>query len=187
MSLTEAIEVVRSGGVVGLPTDTVYGIGVDPLNEEAVAKLYELKGRPPAKPIGILVGTMDQARMIGDMTGAAAALAEAHWPGALTLVVPARVILSDWVGDRIKRTIGLRMPDHPIAIALLEEVGPLSVTSANLAGGPEARDHLEARAIFGDAVYYLEGASPGGSPSTVVDLTGHKPVLLRQGPVSIDL
>lgn len=168
-----------------MPTDTVYGIGVDPLNEEAVARLYELKGRPPAKPIGILVGTIEQARMIGDMSGMAEHLAAAHWPGGLTLVVPAKVILSNWVGDRIKRTIGIRMPDHPAALALLEEVGPLSVTSANLSGGPEARNDVEARAVFGDAIHYIEGSSPGGEPSTVVDLTGRKPVVLRQGPVEL--
>ncbi len=187
MSIDRAVEVVRSGGVVGLPTDTVYGIGVDPLNEDAVARLYELKGRPVWKPIGILVGTREQAEMIGEMSEGARRLADAHWPGALTLVVPARVILSDWVGDRNKRTVGIRMPDHPVALELLERAGPMSVTSANLSGGPDALDHVQAREVLGDAVYYLEGSSPGGEPSTVVDVTGFKPVVLRQGPVTPDV
>lgn len=186
MSVKEAVEVVRRGGVVGLPTDTVYGLGVDPLNEDAVALLYDLKGRPQWKPIGILVGSTEQAGRIGEMSGAAAELASTHWPGALTLVVAARVILSDWVGDRQKRTVGIRMPDHPAALELLEAVGPLTVTSANLSGSTEAHDHHQARAVFGEAVHYIEGNSPGGRPSTVVDLTGREPVVLRAGPVLID-
>lgn len=185
VNLDAAIEVVHAGGVVGLPTDTVYGLGVDPLNQDAVVRLFDLKGRPKRKPIGILVGTLEQARSIGDISGVAAVLAEAHWPGALTLVVATTVVVPDWVGNRFKRTIGIRMPDHPTALELLEAVGPLSVTSANLSGGPEALTDEDARAVFGDSVYYIAGTSPGGEASTVVDLTGRKPVVLRQGPVSI--
>ncbi len=176
---------VRSGGVVGVPTDTVYGLGVDPFNEEAVARLYELKGRPPARPIGVLVGSMDQARVIGDLSEAADVLAVEHWPGGLTLVVTARVVLPDWVGDRHKRTVGLRMPDHPVALELLQATGPLSVTSANLSGKPDTTSDAEAKVLFGDAVYYVAGVSPGGQPSTVVDMTGVHPVVLREGPVDV--
>ncbi len=181
--LATAVEVVRAGGIVGLPTDTVYGVGVDPTNEEAVAALFELKGRPQGKPIGILVASMEQASMVGDMSGAAGELARMHWPGALTMVVPSRVVLSDWVGDRQSRTVGLRMPDHPIALALLEAAGPMSVTSANRSGEPDTLDHVAAREVLGDSVFYVEGSSPGGRPSTVVDLTGAEPVVLREGPV----
>ena len=183
--VARAVDVVCAGGVVGLPTDTVYGIGVDPLQEEAVARLFELKGRPPARPIGILVASLEKALELAQIEGVGLELAGAHWPGALTLVVHARVILPDWVGDRNARTVGIRVPDHPVALELLEAAGPLSVTSANLTGQPEALTDSEARAIFGDRVYYVPGSSPGGEPSTVVDVTGPQPVVLRQGPIRL--
>ncbi len=177
---------IRAGRVVGVPTDTVYGLAVDPLNESAVARLYELKGRPEHKPVGLLVASVEQARRIGELEGFAAVLADTHWPGALTLVVVPRVILADWVGDAQRRTVGLRVPDHPPLLELLAEVGPLAVTSANEAGGEETLDDEEARAIFGDRVAeYMAGRSPGGEASTVVDATGETPLVLRRGPVLI--
>ena len=121
--------------MVGLPTDTVYGIGADPLSEEAVARLYELKGRPELKPIGLLVASIEQAEVIGEIEVSLPSWRHEHWPGALTLVVTPKVILADWVGDAQRRTVGLRVPDHPVAIELLSAVGPLAVTSANLSGG----------------------------------------------------
>lgn len=180
-----AAEVVRAGGVVGVPTDTVYGIGVDPLQEEAVATLFELKGRPFGRPIGVLVSSFERAAELGWIEGNAAVLAGEHWPGALTLVVRPRVVLPDWVGDSQSQTVGLRVPDHPVALELLEAAGPMSVTSANLSGQPEARSDVEARAVFGDRVHYLAGTSSGGAPSTVVDATGASLVVLRGGPVEI--
>ncbi len=180
-----AVDVIRAGGVVGLPTDTVYGIGVDPLDEAAVATLFELKGRPSARPVGILVASLDQATELGVIEGWAIDMARLHWPGALTLVVRPRVVLADWVGDRLTNTVGIRVPDHPVALELLEATGPLSVTSANRSGSPEAGDDAEARATFGDRVHYVAGSSPGGEPSTVVDVTGAIPVVLRPGPVVV--
>jgi tRNA threonylcarbamoyl adenosine modification protein (Sua5/YciO/YrdC/YwlC family) len=118
------------------------------------------------------------------LDGIAAELAVDHWPGALTLVVTPKVILADWVGDSQRRTVGLRVPDHPTTLELLEATGPLAVTSANLAGGAEAMTDDEARAVFGDRVkVYVEGRSPGGQASTVVDVTGRDVIVLRQGPV----
>jgi tRNA threonylcarbamoyl adenosine modification protein (Sua5/YciO/YrdC/YwlC family) len=109
-----------------------------------------------------------------------------HWPGPLTLVVAPKVILADWVGDTQTRTVGLRVPDLAVTIELLSETGPLAVTSANLSGGPEIMGDAEARALFGDRVaFYVEGKAPGGVSSTVVDLTGSRPVVLREGPVRI--
>ncbi len=186
MTIDAAVEAVRAGEVVGLPTDTVYGIGVDPLNEAAVARLFALKGRPEHKPVGLLVGTIAQARMVGRIEGQAEELAIAHWPGALTLVVTPRVILANWVGDAQQRTVGVRVPDHPVALQLLEACGPLAVTSANRSGGVEARDDVEARSTFGDEVtVYLPGSAPGGEASTVVDATGVGLVVLRQGPITL--
>jgi tRNA threonylcarbamoyl adenosine modification protein (Sua5/YciO/YrdC/YwlC family) len=183
--IAQAVRVVQSGGVVGLPTDTVYGIGVDPNNADAVDLLYRLKGRPMARPIGVLVASVEQAGSIGVITGEAASLAADHWPGALTLVVTPRVVLPEWVGDRQANTVGIRVPDHPVAAALLEQTGPLAVTSANLTGGSEAMNDVEARAVFGDEVFYLTGSCHGGMASTVIDVTGELPVVIRQGPVTI--
>lgn len=181
-----AVAAIRDGHVVGLPTDTVYGLGADPLNDDAVEGLYELKGRPEHKPVGILAASFDQAVLLGEIEGVALQLANRHWPGALTLVVTPLVVLADWVGDAQRRTVGVRVPDHPLARRLLEETGPLAVTSANLSGGHEAVNAEEARAIFGDRVTeYLPGFSPGGEASTVVDVSGARPSILRQGPVEV--
>lgn len=186
MSVERAIAAVRNREVIGIPTDTVYGIGADPLSEEAVTRLYELKGRPEHKPVGLLVASLEQAEVIGEIGGAAADLAAEHWPGPLTLVVTPNVILADWVGDTQRRTVGLRVPDHPVALELLAAVGPLAVTSANLSGGRESMSADDARAVFGDLVsVYIEGRAPGGESSTVVDVSDGDIVVLRQGPVSI--
>ncbi|HSJ84952.1 MAG TPA: L-threonylcarbamoyladenylate synthase [Acidimicrobiia bacterium] len=186
MTIEDAVAAVRRGEVIGLPTDTVYGIGADPMSEQAVAQLFELKGRPEHRPVGLLVASSEQAEVIGDIRGVAADLAAAHWPGALTLVVTPTVVLADWVGDAQRQTVGLRVPDHPVTLELLAAVGPLAVTSANVSGGEESLSHDEARALFGDRVsVYVEGRSTGGQSSTVVDVTGSEIVVLRQGPVRV--
>jgi len=181
-----AVEAIRDGQVVGLPTDTVYGIGVNPFDLDAIARLFELKGRPEHKPVGVLAATFEQARELGDIAGEAKALAEKHWPGALTLIVTPSVVMADWVGDQQRRTIGIRVPDHAVARALLEQSGPLAVTSANQSGGKEAMDDSEARDIFGRRVaVYVAGTAPGGAASTVVDATGTDLTVLRKGPIHI--
>lgn len=185
-SLEDAVEAAREGLIVGLPTDTVYGVGVDPTNIEAVQSLFELKGRPPHKPVGLLAASLEQAGSVGVIEGEVADLAATHWPGALTLVVKPSVVLSNWVGDEQQSTVGIRVPDHPVALALLRETGPLSVTSANRSGEPEAMSDGEAQRIFGDQVaVYLPGVCPGGEASTVVDVTGGEMVVLREGPVRL--
>lgn len=181
-----ALAAVLDGQVVGFPTDTVYGVGVDPFDLDAVERLFELKGRPANKPVGVLVASPEQAAELGEIGGAAASLAREHWPGALTLIVAPKVVLSDWVGDRQRRTVGIRVPDHPLALELLELTGPLAVTSANESGGREAMNDREARDVFGDRVaVYVEGTAPGGQASTVVDATGVELTVLRQGPVTL--
>ena len=188
LSIEEAVAAIRAGEVVGFPTDTVYGVGVDPLNEAAVARLFELKGRPQHKPVGLLMASVDQAETMGELSGQARRLAREHWPGALTLVVTPKVILANWVGDAQQRTVGIRVPDHPVALEFLHAAGPLAVTSANRSGGREALSDVEARAVFGNQVAaLLEGLAPGGEPSTVVDATGDKLVILREGPVTIEV
>ena len=181
-----AVAAIRDGYVVGFPTDTVYGLGVDPLNNAAVDSLFEIKGRPEHKPLGVLVASIDQAGLLGEIEGDAYRLATQHWPGALTLIVTPLVILADWVGDAQRLTIGVRVPDHPLARRLLEETGPLAVTSANVSGGREAVNDEEARDVFGDRVAeYLPGVSPGGEASTVVDASGARLSILRAGPVEV--
>lgn len=181
-----AVGAIESGLVVGLPTDTVYGIGVDPFNLDAVARLFELKGRPADRPVGVLVATLEQAKEIAEIEGDAALLAERHWPGPLTLVVTPKVVMADWVGDQMLRTLGIRVPDHATAIELLRSTGPLAVTSANRSGGEEATTDEEARAIFGEEVsIYLPGIAPGGEASTVVDATAAELTVLREGPVTL--
>jgi len=184
--IEKAVAAIFDGRVVGLPTDTVYGLGVDPFNSDAVARLFELKGRPEHKPVGVLVATMDHAAEIGELSASAWELAHRHWPGALTLVVTPKVIMADWVGDTQTRSIGIRVPDHPLARELLEMAGPLAVTSANRSGGPEAMSDRQARDIFGgDVAVYLEGTAPGGEASTVVDATRGELKVIREGPIAI--
>lgn len=184
--IEDAVAAIVAGEVVGTPTDTVYGIGADPFSTEAVARLFELKGRPPNKPVGLLAATLEDALSVGDITGRAAELAAEHWPGGLTLVVRPKVILADWVGDAQAETVGIRVPDHRVAGELLAEAGPLAVTSANRSGEDDAKTADEARAVFGSEVaVYLEGESPGGVPSTVVDATGPELRILRPGPVPV--
>lgn len=181
-----AVEAITAGAVVGVPTDTVYGLAIDPLNENAVQRLFEIKGRPVGKPVGLLVPSLEAAAELGTFSESALQLARRFWPGGLTLVVRPRVVLSDWVGDRQTETVGLRMPDHAIALGLLERTGPLAVTSANRSGEPDSIDDDEARAIFAEEVaVYLPGVSPGGVASTVVDATGQRMAVLRQGDVDI--
>ncbi|MCI0678396.1 MAG: L-threonylcarbamoyladenylate synthase, partial [Actinobacteria bacterium] len=134
-----------------------------------------------------LVDSLEQAAVVGVIQDEAADLAARFWPGALTLVVRPRMVLAEWVGDRQADTVGVRMPDHQVALALLGETGPLAVTSANRSGEPETLDDVSAREVFGDAVYYLQGTSPGGQASTVVDVTGPRPVVIRHGPITITL
>lgn len=184
--LEAAIAALNDGQVVGCPTDTVYGLGVDPFNDDAIALLYEIKGRPAGKPIGLLVSSLEQAREIGELSGRALALAREHWPGGLTLIVTPRVVMSDWVGHKQRRTIGLRMPDHETALDLLQRAGPLAVTSANRSGDPETLDDESAFAIFGDQVAaYVRGVCLGGVASTVVDATSDSLKVLRQGDVDL--
>lgn len=185
----EAVRVLRDGGVVALPTDTVYGIGVDLATPGGVERLFAAKRRPPDKGIMLLLDDAAQAGGIGVMTPAAAALAEACWPGGLTVVVPQRPGV-DLPGALTggAPTIGLRVPGHPAPRALARGVGPLPVTSANVSGEPEATDAAGILHQLGDAVDLILDGGPahGGPASTVVDCTGERPVVLRLGAVPLD-
>jgi L-threonylcarbamoyladenylate synthase len=185
--LEEAIAALRAGEVVGVPTDTVYGLAVDPLDATAVGRLFEMKGRPSDRPVPLLVASRDQAGRLVRFTDEAGRLADRHWPGALTLVLPVLERLPDWVGDPVAGTVAVRMPAGETVHSLLEAAGPLAVTSANRSGDPPALDEVGAEGVFGDAVaVYLPGTCPGGTASTVVDARGPGVEVLRQGPIRID-
>jgi len=183
-SFDPAVAALRVGWIVGVPTDTVYGIAADPFCEAAVEALFVAKGRSAVKPIPILGADQEQIMSIGMLDEEARAVVAVHWPGALTLVVPRADGLPDWVGDPAAGSVGVRVPDHPAALALLAAAGPLAVTSANRSGEAAAGDHHAARASLGDAVaVYIEGSGGGDAASTVVDLTGPNPRILRPGPI----
>jgi L-threonylcarbamoyladenylate synthase len=179
-----AVEALRAGGVVALPTDTVYGICVALATEGGVERLFQVKRRPPEKGIMLLLEGVEQAPRIGVMTPAAAALAEACWPGGLTVVVPQRpdVPLPGALTAGTP-TIGLRVPDHPAPRALAGRVGPLPTTSANVSGLPEARDGQAILDQLGESIDLVLDGGPahGGPASTVVDCTGEMPRILRVG------
>ncbi|MGK2870128.1 MAG: L-threonylcarbamoyladenylate synthase [Mycobacterium sp.] len=184
--LTSAISAVKGGGLVVLPTDTVYGIGVDAFNGDAVAALLAAKNRGRDMPVGVLVGswhTIDG--LVYAVPPAARELIAAFWPGALSLVVRHAPSLHWDLGDA-NGTVMLRMPLHPVAIELLREVGPMAVSSANVSGSPAAVTAADAQAQLSERVeVYLDaGPSPQGAASTIVDLSGPQPRVLREGPVS---
>jgi L-threonylcarbamoyladenylate synthase len=184
-----AVEVLRDGGLVALPTDTVYGIAVALATPGGIERLFEVKRRPPDKAVMVLLEDAAQAARAGVMTPAAAALAAAAWPGGLSIVVPQRpdvpwpVALTGGA-----RTIGLRVPDHDAPRALAREVGPLPTTSANVSGLPEATDAVGIVEQLGDAVDLILDGGParGGPASTVVDCSGPSPVIVRVGAMPVD-
>lgn len=185
MDVSAAVRALKRGEIVGVPTDTVYGIAVDPFDEAALERLYDIKGRDEGKPIAILVASLEQGLLLGAMSDRALELADKHWPGPVTLVVPRLDTAPPWLGDPVRRTIGLRCPNHPVALALLEAVGPLAVTSANTTRNVPAQTDVEAREVFGDEILtYLPGDAGGGVPSTLLDLTQPAETVLRKGPIT---
>jgi L-threonylcarbamoyladenylate synthase len=182
----KAVALLQEGGVVGVPTDTVYGIAARPSSFEGVARLFLLKGRDKDKPIGVLAARLDQVVRMAEISDLALSIADQYWPGDLTLVLPSKGLPSG-VGDTVRQTIGVRIPDHDALREVLAEVGPLAVTSANLAGGAEVVDGAGAEEVFGNEVdFYLPGKCLGGSGSTVLDLSGDEPKILRQGNLNVD-
>lgn len=184
-ALSAAGQVIRAGGLIAYPTDTVYGLAADFRNADAIEKIYAAKDRDSRKPVAILVGSSDQLELVmQELTPGAARLAARFWPGALTLIVPRRSDLPENLSPYM--TIGVRMPNHPWALQLLRELGPLATTSANLSGQPDA-------VTAQDVLQYLDGRvdlvldggrCPGGVPSTVVDCTSTEPRILREGALT---
>jgi len=185
--LVAAVGVIRAGQLVVLPTDTVYGLGCDAFSSVAVQGLLDAKGRGRDMPVPVLVGswsTMDG--LVLGVPPEARKLVEAFWPGGLSIVLSHAPSLNWDLGDT-RGTVMLRMPLHPVALELLREVGPMAVSSANRSGQPPATSATEAREQLGDRVPVLLDGGPTGAPmpSTVVDLTGDDPLVLREGAVSV--
>ncbi len=183
LGLDAAVAALRVGDVVAIPTDTVYGLAVDPTRAGATDALFALKARPASLDLPVLVGSIDQAEALAGPDGlsrTARHLARSFWPGALTMVVPRRRGL-DWALGAHPQTIGLRLPDHAVARALCAEVGPLATTSANAHGEPPCTDAGELRRALGSRVVVVDGGRCAGAPSTVVSLVDDVPQCLREG------
>ena len=183
-----AVAALRRGELVVLPTDTVYGIAADAFSPPAISRLLEAKGRGRSMPVPVLVGAWRTIDGLAEtVTPVARQLVETFWPGPLTLVVRAAPSLA-WDLGETRGTVAVRMPLHPVALAVLEQTGPLGVSSANRTGLPPATDAAEAARQLGTAVQvYLDGGECGAPvPSTIVDLTGDVPRVLREGALALD-
>jgi L-threonylcarbamoyladenylate synthase len=186
-ALSLALETLRAGGLVAFPTDTVYGLGALAFNDKAVESIYISKGRSGEKAIPILLADVDALPKVAiDIPVMARRLAERFWPGPLTLVVLKHPGLPDAVSATA--TVGVRVPDHPVARTLLKSCGPLAVSSANVSGQPAPRTAEDAfRQLAGRVSLILDGGqTPGGTASTVLDCTQSEPVVLRAGPLTIE-
>ncbi|MFQ5998828.1 MAG: L-threonylcarbamoyladenylate synthase [Candidatus Bathyarchaeia archaeon] len=187
VKIKEAATVVKRGGVIIYPTDTVYGIGCDPFNSNAVRKLFKIKGRGP-RPVPILVSNFRDAKSIADFSRLAVKIAMNYWPGPLTLVLPERgklpaIVCSD------EATVGLRIPQNPLTLKLIMLSGGYLVgTSANKSGHKPARTAEEAVADLSEVDYVLDGGPTElGIESTILDISTEEPKILRLGAVKISL
>lgn len=184
LSLPRALEILQSGGLVAFPTDTVYGVGALAFDGAAVERIYTAKGRPVEKAIPVLIGDVEElAKVSAEVPEIALKLAARFWPGPLTLVIQKHPDLPEAVSA--VQTVGVRIPDHPVARALLRLAGPMAVTSANLSGQPNPSTAEEVFAQLGGRVELIldGGKTSGALPSTVVDCVGTAPQVLRTGPI----
>jgi L-threonylcarbamoyladenylate synthase len=186
-ALEQAAEILRHGGLVAFPTESFYGLGADALNPRALARVFAVKGRPESKPLLVLVDSVAMAETLAaELPAGARELMTRHWPGPLTLVLKAagRVPETLTAGTG---TVGVRMPGHPLALALVRAAGlPVTAPSANPSGAPPPTTAAEVCRYFGDAVDLVldGGATTGGTGSTIADCTVWPPRILRRGPVT---
>ena len=186
--IASAVSAVKDGRLVVLPTDTVYGVGADAFDPAAVTALLAAKGRGRGMPVPVLVGSWQTIDGLAfAVPEAARELIHAFWPGALSIVVQQAPSLQWDLGEG-RGTVMVRMPLHPVAIELLREVGPMAVSSANISGRPPAITADDARRQLGElvGVYLDAGPSQQQAASTIIDLTGPTPHILREGPVGAD-
>lgn len=182
-NLGDAINAVKEGKIIGIPTETVYGIGVDPYSQSAVDKIFELKERSLDKPLSVLISSYEEISKL-DVVSKIPDVVELYWPGPLTIIVETKAKFANGVGTNNPLTIGIRVPDNELAIELLKNTGPLAVTSANISGNENILNHIDAENEFGSKIaIYLEGESVLGSGSTIVDFTKDEWEILREGPL----
>ncbi len=186
-AIDHAVDVLKHGGLVAFPTDTVYGLAALPFKSEYVEGLFSAKGRNNSRAIAILIGNYADLKCVVDQFDETSTrLAHRFWPGPLTLVVPKLSGLPEVLSQ--DGTIGVRMPDHPVALALLRLIGPLAVTSANISGQNNANTAEEVYNQLNGRVHLIldGGRSSGGIPSTVVNCATSKMTILREGPISLN-
>src|ERR1700716_647363 len=185
VGIARARQLLADGEVIGFPTDTVYGLAALASDQRAIRPIYELKGRPLRQPLVLMIADPEVAQRWSEVDERARAYMLRWWPGPLTLVLPARPGLRPPLVAGRPRTIGIRVPHHPAALALLEKAGEgLATTSANRSGQPPAASALDAAWVTGVAAVLDAGRSPGGIPSTVLDLSAPEPRLLREGAIA---
>ena len=186
-TITRAAQAILRGEIVGMPTDTLYGLAADPFNHEAVSRVFAIKGRPESNPLPLVADDHAQVHeWIGDLTPLGYLLAQNFWPGPLTLIVRGPLTLDHRVTSD-SHTVGVRVPDHEITRALCRAAGrPLTATSANPTGTPATGDPDIVARLMGKALSMLLDGGPcrGGAPSTMVDVTGPTPHLIREGAIS---
>ena len=184
----EAVNVLNSGGIIAIPTDTVYGIGADPFNPDAVQKLYTIKGRPEDKPIPLVLGSVDDVHKVSrNLPSFFFYLTEKYWPGGLTIIVEARNLLPQLTANG--STVGLRIPNQPLLLTILQSFnGPIAITSANLSGRPAATSPEEFGEELTAKLDYIvdDGQTPGPVPSTVYDISVSPPQVRREGVISTE-
>ena len=187
-AIEDAAAAVRKGELIVLPTDTVYGLAARPDDPIATARIFDAKLRPRALSVPILVPSLEAARIVARFDDRADRVAAALWPGALTLILPRTDVTRPWELGAETGSIGVRVPRHPLALALLELTGPLAVSSANLSGEPPAGTCDELHASFGDqvAVYLCRDDVTQGVASTVLDMTHGEARLVRPGTLDLD-
>jgi L-threonylcarbamoyladenylate synthase len=179
-----AVELLGAGLVVGFPTDTVYGLAALAVRADAVERIFVAKGRPRWQPLILMVHGLGRVHEVAEVGERERRCMERWWPGPLTLVLRARRGLEPPLVTGAPPTVGVRIPDHPAALALLAAAGaPLATTSANRSGEPEAITAREAARLAGVAAVLDGGPAPGGVPSTLLDLSGPEPRILREGPI----
>ncbi|HWE54484.1 MAG TPA: L-threonylcarbamoyladenylate synthase [Acidimicrobiales bacterium] len=186
LAIQAAVDALRGGDIIGVPTDTVYGLAADPWHSGACDRLFLVKGRPRNVELPVFVSGLEQALdLTANLQEPARRLMKAFWPGPLTLVVPRRPDLEADLGED-DETIGLRCPGHPVPLALCREFGPYATTSANRHGRPPVTDASVLAADLPGVELVLDAGPCAGEPSTVVDATGEVLKLLRQGTLGWD-
>ncbi|MGE5703207.1 MAG: L-threonylcarbamoyladenylate synthase, partial [Clostridia bacterium] len=180
--IVDAARLIREGEVVAFPTETVYGLGADALSNHAVEKIFEAKGRPSDNPLIVHIGSVEQlSQVVSVVTDEAKLLIQTFWPGPLTLILPKQETVADLVTAGLE-TVGVRMPDHPIALALIQAAGvPIAAPSANLSGkpSPTTAEHVRVD-LAGRIAAIVDGGATGvGVESTVIDMTATPPMILR--------